>query len=91
MADSDDARAQAVKRIKAKRRFQQQLIIYVMVNVLLWAIWVIGGADDFPWPIFVTVFWGIGMATQGWIVYKGAAPITEAEIQREMGNDAGTA
>lgn len=32
MADSD-ARADAVKRIKAKRRFQQQLFVFVAINV----------------------------------------------------------
>jgi uncharacterized ion transporter superfamily protein YfcC len=89
MADSDDARAQAVKRIKRKRMFQQQLIVYVLINVLLWVIWAATGLG-FPWPIFVTVFWGIGLASQGWMVYKGSAPISEAEIQREMGKDAGT-
>ena len=88
MADSD-AREAAVKRIKAKRRFQQQLIVYVMVNVLLWGIWLFSDRG-FPWPIFVTVFWGIGMVTQGWIVYRGDS-ITEAEIQREMKKDAGAA
>ena len=38
----------------------------------------------FPWPIFVTVFWGIGMLGQAWTIYRGEAPITDAEIQREM-------
>jgi hypothetical protein len=43
----DDASAEAVKRIKRKRRFQRQ----------------------------------------GWMVHRGSKPITEAEIQREMGKD----
>ncbi len=87
---TDDARAAAVKRIKRKRQFQQQLIVFVGINVFLWAIWAFTGAG-FPWPIFVTVFWGLGIATQGWMVYRGSKPITEAEIQREMGQDGGTA
>ena len=92
MADpgTDDARADAIKRIKRKRMFQQQLIVFVLINLLLWVIWAATGFG-FPWPIFVTVFWGIGMATQGWMIYRGAAPITEAQIQREMGKDPGPA
>ena len=39
----------------------------------------------FPWPAFVTVFWGIGIASQAWMIYRGAAPITEAEIQDIVG------
>jgi 2TM domain len=82
---SDDPREQALSRIKHKRRFQQQLVVYVLINVFLWAIWAIGGVDEFPWPIFVTLGWGIGIAVQAWQVYGGAGrPITEAEIEREM-------
>ena len=87
---SDGARAEAVKRIKRKRMFQQQLIVYVLINVLLWVIWAATGFG-FPWPIFVTVFWGLGIATQAWTIYRAAKPITEAEIQREMGKGTGTA
>jgi hypothetical protein len=83
-----DSRDDAIKRIKRKRQFQQQLLVYVVLNVFLWVIWAFTGLG-FPWPIFVTVGWGIGLVTQGWMVYRGAAPITEAEIQREMGKGTG--
>ena len=93
MADSGRARTLASRPSSASSAsgmFQQQLIVFVLVNVLLWVIWAATGAG-FPWPIFVTVFWGIGIATQAWTIYRGAAPITEAEIQREMGKEPGTA
>jgi hypothetical protein len=81
---TNDARTQALKRIKAKRRFQQQLVVYLVINVFLWVIWGVGGFG-FPWPIFVTFGWGIGIAVQAWQVYgSGGRPITEAEIEREM-------
>jgi uncharacterized ion transporter superfamily protein YfcC len=92
MAEPDgtgNTREDAVKRIKRKRQFQQQLLVYLVLNVFLWIIWGVSGMG-FPWPIFVTVGWGIGIVMQGWYVYRGAAPITEAEIQREMGKDAGS-
>jgi 2TM domain len=86
---TDDARAKAVKRIRRKRQFQQQVVIYALVNVFLWLIWAVGGFG-FPWPIFVTFGWGIGIAAQGWVVYGGGKPITDEEIRREMekGTDA---
>jgi uncharacterized ion transporter superfamily protein YfcC len=82
-AAGDEARAQAVKRIKRKRQFQQQLVIYVVINVFLWVIWAVGDGG-FPWPIFVTFGWGIGIAAQAWMVYGASKPISEAEIDREM-------
>jgi hypothetical protein len=36
-----------------------------------------------PWPIFVTLGWGIGIALNAWDVY-GRRPITEADVRREM-------
>ena len=38
--------------------------------------------NDFFWPIFPILGWGIGVAANAWDVY-GRKPITEAEIQRE--------
>ena len=94
MGDDDtipsDPREAAIQRIKRKRQFQYQLLIFVLINAFLWIIWAIGGFG-FPWPIFVTVGWGIGLATQAWRVYgSGGRPISESEIQQEMqkGSDA---
>ncbi len=84
-----DTHDDAIKRIKRKRQFQQQVFVYLVLNVFLWVIWAVSGTG-FPWPIFVTVGWGIGIVMQGWYVYRGAAPITEAEIQREMGKEPGS-
>ena len=81
--DESQARAQAVKRIEAKRAFLTHLIIYVVINLFLWLVWALGDRG-FPWPIFVTFGWGIGLATNAWAVYGVAKPITDDEIQREM-------
>jgi hypothetical protein len=81
----------AIQRIKRKRQFQYQVLIYVVINVLLWVLW--AAADfGFPWPIFVTVGWGIGLGAQAWHIYGGGGrPITEAEIQDEMRKGGGAA
>lgn len=82
MADVDPARAAAIKRIKQKRNFQRQLFVYVVINAFLWILWAVTGAG-FPWPIFVTAGWGLGLAMQAWQVYRDEG-ITEEEIEREM-------
>lgn len=91
MADESgaaDARERAIKRIKAKRGFQQHLVVFVLVNVFLWVIWAVTGTG-FPWPIFITFGWGIGLVMNAWAVYGRVEEITEADIRREMGNDGG--
>jgi hypothetical protein len=93
MGDDDtpsDPREAAIQRIKRKRQFQYQVLIFVVINVFLWVLWAVNDFG-FPWPIFVTVGWGIGLATQAWHIYGGGGrPITEADISREMqkGSDA---
>ena len=83
----DDRRKAAIRRLKAKRRFRQHLVLYAAVNGFLVLTWAITDGGDF-WPVW-RVVWGILLALHGWRVY-GERPITEAEIQREMerGGDA---
>jgi len=88
------SREDALERVKAIRACMGGLAAYVIVNVFLWILWALtkgdGGGGTPPWPIWVTVGWGIGMAFGAWNVY-GRKPITEAEIDKEMsrGNWAG--
>ena len=59
-------------RIAKKRAgFKKQLASYIIVNGFLWAMWYFtqGHSDfddvngnDFPWPIWCTLGWGIGLA-----------------------------
>ena len=80
-----DLRAEAAKRLNKKREFNAHLVSYILINLVVWAIWgVIFAASGawFPWPAFVTLGWGIGVAFHAWDVY-GRKPITEEEILRE--------
>lgn len=78
-----DLRAEAVKRIKAKRGFWTHLFIYCAINLMLVAIWAMSSDRGFFWPVFVLIGWGIGVATNAWAVF-GTKPITEADITGEM-------
>jgi hypothetical protein len=75
-------REQALERLKKRRDFQGHVVAYVVVNVALWAIWAVTGGG-YPWPAWVTGGWGIGLLLNFWEVYI-RAPITDADVEREM-------
>lgn len=80
-----DLRTEALRRLKKKRDFRGHLLVYLVVNAVLWAIWgVMFGAVGvwFPWPLFATFGWGIGLVFHGWDAY-GRKPFTEEDIRRE--------
>ena len=84
--DSGELREAALKRLKAKRDFQKSLTAYVLVNALLVVIWFLGDPRGFFWPVWPIGGWGLAIALQWWSVYR-RKPITEGDIQREMGQD----
>ena len=53
----------------AKKRagFKKHLISYVIVNSFLWTVWFASGReydqnDYLPWPVWVMLWWGVGLA-----------------------------
>lgn len=80
---TDDLRDRAVASLKRKQAFKQAAAAYVLVNLLLVAIWAIGD-DGFFWPIWVMAFGGIGLAFQGWDAYGGSHEIDDADVAGEM-------
>jgi len=40
--------------------FRKHLITYFVINALLWTIWFVTGAT-YPWPVWPTAGWGIGL------------------------------
>jgi hypothetical protein len=82
--DPDELRDQAMASLKKRRDFKTHAFIYLTINLLVWAIWTVIGLSTgawFPWPVFITAGWGIGVAANAWDVYV-RGPITEAELQR---------
>ena len=83
-----ERRQEAIKRLKDKRAFGQNVVAYVVVNAFLVGIWAIGDRGYF-WPAWVMAGWGIGLVMHAYTVFF-QHPITEEEIEREMrrGGDA---
>lgn len=81
MDDRDASREAAIERLKNKRDFRGQVVVYLAVNAMLVVIWAVSGAGYF-WPIWPILGWGVGLAFNAWTVYR-QRPITEDDIRKE--------
>ena len=81
---TDEQRDRAIEKIRAKRAFYQHLLVYVLVNLGLVAIWAFGSTGEEFWPIWPILGWGIGIVAHGVSVFAGTRPISEQQIQREI-------
>ena len=80
-------RKRVEEKFQARRDFMQHLAVYLLINSFLWLLYLSPGGFDFPWPIFVTGFWGIGVVSQyvGFYYKHGrGAEKREAEIEKEV-------
>ncbi len=54
------------KLAKKRSEFKKHALTYLIINLFLWGLWLFGGIKrgdyNFPWPAFVTLGWGIGLA-----------------------------
>jgi hypothetical protein len=82
--DEMDLRARAESRVKARDEFRIHLVVFVLVNALLWLIWLMNDVGDGTfWPLYPLLGWGIGLFAHWWVTYPRTAS-REAEIEREM-------
>lgn len=76
-------RDRAIKRLKKRRDFSAHLLVYVLVNAFVVAIWALTNPDGFFWPIFLLAGWGIGLVMNAWDVFWNDE-FDEEQIRREM-------
>jgi len=85
-SDETGLRDLALKRLKEKREFKIHATAYVLVNILIFVVWLVVAITSgawFPWFVFPLVGWGVGLGMHAWGVY-GQKDVTEDEVQREM-------
>ena len=101
--DEADIRKRIEKRFKARQELRIHAAAFVLTNVCLWIFWLlitpsgITAAPNgivtttpvmgFPWPLFVTAGWGIGIVAHilnYYSKYGGGAERREEAIQREI-------
>jgi hypothetical protein len=80
----DEIREIATRRVRRRRAFYSHLTAYVLVNLMLVAIWYFTGRGYF-WPGWVLLFWGIGLAFNAVAVFaRGDVWSERAAIYKEV-------
>jgi hypothetical protein len=59
--DIESKREAARKIAELRYGFRWHVIIYIIVNIVLFGIWYITGAIAFLWPVIPAVFWAFGL------------------------------
>ncbi len=83
----EEPRDEKLWRIASKRAsFRRSLYSYILINSFLWCIWwfTVGskgaGFGGVPWPCWVMLFWGFGIAKQYYDAYHDdASDLAEKE------------
>jgi serine/threonine protein kinase len=75
-------------RHKQRSGFFSHAVIYACINLMLWGIFLFSGGGDFPWPMFVTLGWGIGLVSNGLSAFGTTSnkkiESQEEQVRREM-------
>jgi hypothetical protein len=92
MTSPESLRAVAARRVAERRSFQFHLAIYLAVNGVIWGLWLFAIPHNtlgFPWPIFPTLGWGVGVAVHGLSTYWRLSEVSEAVIEARSAKAAG--
>ncbi|MEZ5115031.1 MAG: 2TM domain-containing protein [Candidatus Nanopelagicales bacterium] len=78
-----ELRAQAAQNLKRRTDFYWHVVAFVIINGMFWILWaLLSGTDSYPWPIWITLFWGIGLAFHAGDALR--RPVSQAAIDREV-------
>lgn len=87
LADTpDELHDQAVRSLKKRADLKAHAVVYVLFNAVVWGVWLVIAASShswWPWPLFLTLLWGIGLLMNAWDVYM-RTPFSEQDVRREM-------
>lgn len=64
-----------------RQRFQQRLTKYAIVNIFLVSLDLLAGGA-LSWSLYILLFWGLGLAMNGWRAYQSRGEEYERAFQR---------
>jgi hypothetical protein len=78
----------ALRSLKRKRDFFAHLVSFLAVNAMLWGVWLVialSAGAWFPWPVFPTLGWGVGLAIHAYNTFAlTTLDFTAEQVQAEM-------
>ena len=81
----EELRKIARQRAKAKSGFYIHLIVYIVVNILLVAIWYFtSDTNEFPWFVFPLGGWGIALVLHAVTTFYGGNSLEDRMTEREL-------
>ena len=90
MSDMYDAEIQFRKRVEARMQARGDMYmhaaVFVLINILVWFLWVYLGTDIFPFPVVISLGWGAGFVAHAMEYYfkHGSWERRERIIQDEI-------
>ena len=66
--------------------FRRHLIVYVVINAILWFIWWATGMG-YMWPIWPMAGWGVGVIFQYLFDYRSSRFLSEEEEYNKLKNE----
>jgi hypothetical protein len=95
--DYERIRARVEQRVKRRAKFYKDVVSFLTVNFILWMVWgwpILRGetslqAGGTPWPLFVTLFWGIALVSDAIKAFFDFDKDTafDREMQREISRE----
>ncbi|MFZ1528701.1 MAG: 2TM domain-containing protein [Ferruginibacter sp.] len=78
----EEKNVQLWQQAKARVDFKTHLTVYIIINSLLWLIWLFtAGVHTYPWPVWPTIGWGTGVIFNYLGVYKAGNSV-EKEYEK---------
>ncbi|MDD3399180.1 MAG: 2TM domain-containing protein [Candidatus Methanomethylophilaceae archaeon] len=69
-------------RVEKKREFFTHLVAYLLVNGIFWTLYLYTTPTEFPWPVFITAFWGIGVGAHAFDTFMSDDSYSDA-VEKE--------
>ncbi|GIF20358.1 hypothetical protein BJ973_001736 [Actinoplanes tereljensis] len=82
-SSQDPVRARAIQQLNRKRGVQAHVLIYLLANLIQVIVWWAYTPDQFFWPLWSILGWGIGLVFHIWAIYSSSS-LDEDRIEQEI-------